>query len=112
MRTTPAAIHAKPSLNPPNSSPAPLQEGAKEQLSFRPLHLVKTALFTIAVSGAYTLFGAYYVALIQRHAKRWAFTNGRPVSEAPVLVMAAFPVFLASLGPVGVVWGVVSLIFP
>jgi hypothetical protein len=73
---------------------------------------VKTALFITAVSAGYTLFGAYYVALIQRHARRWAFANRRPVSEAPVLVMAAFPVFLASLGPVGVAWGVVSLIFP
>lgn len=89
-----------------------MQEGAKEQLSFRPIQPVKSALFTIAVSGTYSLFGAYYVALIQRHARRWAFANGRPVHEAPVLVMAAFPMFLASLGPVGVVWGVLNLIFP
>jgi hypothetical protein len=73
---------------------------------------VKSALIITAVSAAYTLFGVFYVALIHQHAKRWAFTHRQAVSAAPVWVMAAFPVFLASLGPVGVVWGLLNLISP
>lgn len=70
---------------------------------------MKTALFTIAISATYTAFGAYYLALVRRHARHWAFRYREPVGAAPVWLLASFPIFLASLGPFGVLWGVLML---